>query len=164
MVDRMVCTSVHMNRNAHMIDDVRRSRVVGGRGGSDVDRTEAAYHSPARAPRPAAAHYCSLLGVRVLDDAQREVLMARERRRGCIDGLVRGGMAMGGSGARAAGVVTPTGSALPRWAAAVDGTARTFSGATKISCFLERIRKKVRSFCGSSVRTAERALEASDMM
>jgi hypothetical protein len=38
--------------------------------------------------------------------------------------------------------------------------AHTFSGATMISCFLERIRRKVRSFCGSSVRTAERALLA----
>ena len=38
---------------------------------------------------------------------------------------------------------------------------RTFSGATRISCFFERMRRKVRSFCGSRLRTAERALAAS---
>lgn len=37
----------------------------------------------------------------------------------------------------------------------------SLSGATIISCFLLRIRKKVRSFVGSKSRTTERALSDS---
>ena len=45
-----------------------------------------------------------------------------------------------------------------------SATARTLSGATRISYFLLRMRKKVRSFCGSSERTAERARPHSCVM